>query len=339
MCRSALSPWYDKNGEAKFYGRFNKGVVTLNLVDLALSSDRDMNKFLELFEERTELCHKALLCRYENLKGTTTDVAPILWEHGAYARLKKGSTIDSLLTGGYSSISLGYAGLYECVEYMTGHSLSDEGIGEQFGLQILQMLNDKCNEWNKQLNLGYSIYGSPIESVTYKFAKLAKQKFGKDVFIKLDGHDRDYITNSYHIPVFEKINAFDKLRIESKFQTLSSGGSISYIECPNLNNNVEAALEVIKFIYENNMYAELNTKSDYCQKCGYDKEIELVDDNNKLIWKCPNCGNTDVRTMDITRRTCGYKGTARNGWNQGRLDEIRNRVMHLDDIEIESEDE
>ena len=334
-CRSALSPYYDENGDAKFYGRFNKGVVTINLVDLALSSNGNPDTFWKLFEERTELCHKALLCRYENLKGTTTDVAPILWEHGAYARLPKGSTIDSLLVGGYSSISLGYAGLYECVKYMTGHSHSDEGIGEDFGLQVMKALNDKCDEWNEQLNLGFGIYGTPIETTTYKFAKLAKERFGDDVFVKLDGVDRDYITNSYHIPVFEQIDAFEKLRIESKFQSLSKGGSISYIECPNLENNVGAALEVIKFIYDNNMYAELNTKSDYCQKCGYDKEIELIDKDNKLIWRCPNCGNTDVRTMEITRRTCGYKGTARNGWNQGRLDEIKNRVMHLDDIESE----
>lgn len=335
MCRSALSPYYDENGNAKFYGRFNKGVVTINLVDLALSSNGVPDTFWKLFDERTELCHKALLCRYENLKGTTTDVAPILWEHGAYARLPKGSTIDSLLVGGYSSISLGYAGLYECVKYMTGHSHSDEGIGEDFGLQVMKALNDKCDEWNEQLNLGFGIYGTPIETTTYKFAKLAKERFGDDVFVKLDGVDRDYITNSYHIPVFEQIDAFEKLRIESKFQSLSKGGSISYIECPNLENNVGAALEVIKFIYDNNMYAELNTKSDYCQKCGYDKEIELIDKDNKLIWRCPNCGNTDVRTMEITRRTCGYKGTARNGWNQGRLDEIKNRVMHLDDIESE----
>lgn len=332
-CRSALSPWYDANGNAKFYGRFNKGVVTLNLVDLALSSGGNIDKFWELFEQRTELCHEALICRYNRLKGRSTDVAPILWRYGAISRLSREDTIDSLLVGGYSSISLGYAGLYECVKYMTGHSHSDEGIGEAFGLEVMQKMNDKCDRWNEQLNLGFGIYGTPIESTTYKFAKLAKERFGNDVFIKIDGHDRDYITNSYHIPVFEEIDAFEKLRIEAKFQRLSKGGAISYIECPNLEGNLDAAIEVIKFIYEHNMYAELNTKSDYCQKCGWDREIDLLDVNGKLIWKCPNCGNTDVRTMDITRRTCGYKGTAKNGWNQGRLDEMKHRIIHLDDIE------
>lgn len=334
-CRSALSPWKNEKGEYQFYGRFNKGVVTLNLADLAFSSEGNFDKFWRLFEERTELCHKALLCRYEYLKGTTTDVAPILWEHGALARLPKGSTIDPLLVGGYSSISLGYAALYECVKYMTGRSHSDDGPGKAFALEVMNALNKKCDEWNEQLNLGFGIYGTPIESTTYKFAKKLKERFGDNVFIKLDGADRDYVTNSYHLPVFERIDAFNKLQKESEFQKLSKGGAISYIECPNLNDNPEAAIEVVKFIYNTNMYAELNTKSDYCQKCGYDKEIDLIDEDGKFIWKCPNCGNTDVRTMDITRRTCGYKGTAKNGWNQGRLDEIKHRVMHLDDIESE----
>lgn len=332
-CRSALTVWKDENGNPKFYGRFNQGVVTLNLVDLALSSNRDTDKFWELFEERTELCHRALRCRHERLKGTLSDVAPILWQYGAISRLERGETIDKLLYGGYSTISLGYAGLYECVKYMTGHSHSDEGLGEEFGLKVMQALNDKCKQWKEEENIDYSLYGTPLEASTHKFAKLLKKKFGEDVFVKIDGRDRNYITNSYHIPVFEEIDAFDKLRIEAKFQRLSPGGSISYIETPNMDNNIEAVLEVIKFIYENNMYAELNTKSDYCQKCGWDKEIKLIDENNQLIWECPNCGNRDTRTMDITRRTCGYKGTARNGWNQGRLGDIHDRVMHLDDIE------
>ena len=332
-CRSALTVWKDENGNPKFYGRFNQGVVTLNLVDLALSSDKDMDEFWKLFEERTELCHKALRCRHERLKGTLSDVAPILWQNGAIARLEKGETIDKLLYGGYSTISLGYGGLYECVKYMTGHSHSDEGIGEEFGLKVMQALNDKCKQWKEEEDIDYSLYGTPLEASTHKFAKLIKKKFGEDVFVKIDGRDRNYITNSYHIPVFEEIDAFDKLRIEAKFQRLSPGGSISYIETPNMDNNIEAVLEVIKFIYENNMYAELNTKSDYCQKCGWDKEIKLIDENNQLIWECPNCGNRDTSTMDITRRTCGYKGTAKNGWNQGRLGDIHDRVMHLDDIE------
>lgn len=332
-CRSALTVWKDENDNPKFYGRFNQGVVTLNLVDLALSSNKDMDEFWRLFEERTELCHKALRCRHERLKGTLSDVAPILWQNGAIARLEKGETIDKLLYGGYSTISLGYGGLYECVKYMTGYSHSDEGVGEEFGLKVMQALNDKCKQWKEEENIDYSLYGTPLEASTHKFAKLIKKKFGEDVFVKIDGRDRNYITNSYHIPVFEEIDAFDKLRIEAKFQRLSPGGSISYIETPNMDNNIEAVLEVIKFIYENNMYAELNTKSDYCQKCGWDKEIKLIDENNQLIWECPNCGNRDTRTMDITRRTCGYKGTARNGWNQGRLGDIHDRVMHLDDIE------
>lgn len=332
-CRSALTVWKDENENPKFYGRFNQGVVTINLVDIALSSERDFNKFWELFDERTELCHKALQCRHERLEGTSSDVAPILWQYGALARLERGETIDKLLHGGYSTISLGYAGLYECVKYMTGHSHSDEGIGEEFGLKVMQALNDKCKQWKETENIDYSLYGTPLESTTYKFAKLLKKKFGDDVFIRIDGYDRNYITNSYHIPVFEEIDAFEKLRIEAKFQRLSPGGAISYIETPNMNDNIDAVLEVIKFIYDNIMYAELNTKSDYCQVCGYDGEISLIDENNKLLWECPKCHNRDPRTMNITRRTCGYIGTATNGWNQGRLGDIYDRVLHLDDIE------
>jgi len=332
-CRSALTVWKDKNGKPKFYGRFNQGVVTINLVDIALSSGGDIDKFWKIFDERTELCHKALQCRHERLEGTYSDVAPILWQHGALTRIKTGEKIDKFLHGGYSTISLGYAGLYECVKYMTGHSHSDESIGEEFGLKVMQALNDKCKQWKGTENIDYSLYGTPLESTTYKLAKLLKKKFGDDVFVRIDGHDRNYITNSYHIPVFEKIDAFEKLRIEAKFQKLSPGGAISYIETPNMNNNVDAILEVVKFIYNNIMYAELNTKSDYCQVCGYDGEISLIDENNKLLWECPKCGNRDPRTMNVTRRTCGYIGTASNGWNQGRLGDIHDRVLHLDDIE------
>lgn len=328
-CRSALTVWHDENGKPKFYGRFNSGVVTVSLPDIALSSGGDMDEFWKIFDERTELCHKALKIRHQRLRGTKSDVAPILWQNGAFARLKKGEPIDKLLFGGYSTLSLGYAGLYECVKYMTGHSHSDEGIGEKFGLEVMQALNDKCSKWRDEENIGYSLYGTPLEATTEKFAKKLKERFGVIEGIT----DRTYITNSYHIPVFEHINAFEKLRIEAKFQRLSPGGSISYIECPNLENNISAVLEVMKFIYNNNMYAELNTKSDYCQKCGWKKEIKLIDENNRLIWECPNCGNRDVMTMDITRRTCGYKGTARNGWNQGRLGDIHDRINHLDDIE------
>ena len=332
-CRSALTVWKDENGNPKFYGRFNQGVVTINLVDIALSSGGDFNKFWELFDERTELCHKALQCRHERLEGTSSDVAPILWQYGALARLDRGEKIDKLLHGGYSTISLGYAGLYECVKYMTGFSHSDEGVGEEFGLKVMQSLNDKCKQWKEAENIDYSLYGTPLESTTYKFAKLLKKKFGNDIFIKIDNHDRNYITNSYHIPVFEEIDAFEKLRIEAKFQRLSPGGAISYIETPNMNDNIDAVLEVIKFIYDNIMYAELNTKSDYCQVCGYDGEISLIDENNKLLWECPKCHNRDPRTMNITRRTCGYIGTGTNGWNQGRLGDIHDRVLHLDNIE------
>ena len=330
-CRSALTVWHDENGKPKFYGRFNSGVVTVSLPDIALSSGGDFNEFWRIFDERTELCHKALKIRHQRLRGTKSDVAPILWQHGAFARLKKGESIDKLLFGGYSTLSLGYAGLAECVKYMTGHYHCDEGIGEKFGLEVMQALNDKCSQWKIDENIDYSLYGTPLEATTEKFAKKLKERFGI-----IEGvTDRTYITNSYHIPVFIHIDAFGKLRIEAKFQRLSPGGSISYIECPNMENNIPAVLEVMKFIYNNNMYAELNTKSDYCQKCGWSKEIKLIDEGGKLIWECPNCGNRDVRTMDITRRTCGYKGTARNGWNQGRLGDIHDRVPHLDDIEEE----
>lgn len=318
----------------KYYGRFNQGVVTISLPDIAFSSDGDFDKFWEIFEERTELCHKALRARHERLLGTSSDVAPILWQHGAYARLKKHEKIDKLLYDGYSTISLGYAGLYECVKFMTGHSHSDEGIGEEFGLKVMQALNDKCNQWKQAENIDYSLYGTPLESTTYKFAKCLKSRFGNDIFEKLDGFDRNYITNSYHIPVFEHITAFEKLRIESKFQKLSPGGAISYIEIPSMSHNISAILEVIKFIYNNIMYAEINTKSCYCEKCGFDGDIPLVsDENNRLKWECPSCGNTDNTTMDIAFRVCGYIGTAKNGGNQGRYGDIHDRVYHLDDME------
>lgn len=324
---------FDPN-KHKYYGRFNQGVVTISLPDIAFSSDGDFDKFWEIFEERTELCHKALRARHERLLGTSSDVAPILWQHGAYARLKKHEKIDRLLYNGYSTISLGYAGLYECVKFMTGHSHSDEGIGEEFGLKVMQALNDKCNQWKQAENIDYSLYGTPLESTTYKFAKCLKSRFGNDIFEKLDGFDRNYITNSYHIPVFEHITAFEKLRIESKFQKLSPGGAISYIEIPSMSHNISAILEVIKFIYNNIMYAEINTKSCYCEKCGFDGDIPLVsDENNRLKWECPSCGNTDNTTMDIAFRVCGYIGTAKNGGNQGRYGDIHDRVYHLDDME------
>lgn len=318
-----MSPYKDKNGEYKFYGRFNKGVVTINLVDVALSSNKNKEIFWKIFDERLELCHKALLCRYKRLKGTVSDVAPIIWQHGALARLNKGETIDKLLVGGYSSISLGYAGLYECVKYMTGKSHTDAK-ATPFAIDIMNHMNQKCEEWNKQLNLGYSLYGSPIESTTYKFAKCLQKRFGIIEGIT----DKNYITNSYHVNVKEPIDAFSKLKLESQFQELSLGGAISYIETSNLQNNIEAVLTVIKFIYNNIMYAELNTKSDYCQVCGYDGEIEVIEDNDKkLIWKCPNCGNTDENKLNVCRRTCGYIGT--NFWNQGRTQEIKERYIHL----------
>lgn len=323
---------YNPN-EHKYYGRFNQGVVTISLPDIALSSEGDFDKFWELFEERTELCHKALRARHDRLCGTSSDVAPLLWQHGALARLDKHEKIDRLLYDGYSTISLGYAGLYECVKYMTGHSHSDEGIGEEFGIKVMQALNNKCNQWKEAENIDYSLYGTPLESTTYKFAKCLKNRFGDDVFIKIDGSDRNYITNSYHIPVFEPIDAFEKLRIESKFQKLSPGGAISYIETPSMISNIPALLEVIKYMYDNIMYAEINTKSCYCEKCGYDGDIPLVDDNNTLKWKCPNCGNDDNTTMDIAFRVCGYIGTAKNGGNQGRYGDIHDRVYHLDDME------
>lgn len=324
---------FDPN-KHKYYGRFNQGVVTISLPDIAFSSDGDFDKFWEIFEERTELCHKALRSRHERLLGTSSDVAPILWQHGAYARLKKHEKIDRLLYDGYSTISLGYAGLYECVKFMTGHSHSDEGIGEEFGLKVMQALNDKCNQWKKVENIDYSLYGTPLESTTYKFAKCLKSRFGENIFKELDGFDRNYITNSYHIPVFEHITAFEKLRIESKFQKLSPGGAISYIEVPSMSHNIPAILEVIKFIYNNIMYAEINTKSCYCEKCGFDGDIPLVsDENNRLKWECPSCGNTDNTTMDIAFRVCGYIGTAKNGGNQGRYGDIHDRVYHLDDME------
>ena len=348
-CRSFLTPdrFTDKGignianaknyepNKHKYYGRFNQGVVTISLPDIAFSSEGDMDKFWELFEERTELCHKALRARHERLKGTSSDVAPILWQYGALARLKKHEKIDRLLYDGYSTISLGYAGLYECVKYMTGHSHSDEGIGEAFGLKVMQALNDKCAQWKEAENIDYSLYGTPLESTTYKFAKCLKNRFGNDIFIKLDGFDRNYITNSYHIPVFEPIDAFEKLRIESKFQKLSPGGAISYIETPSMVQNVAALLEVIKYMYDNIMYAEINTKSCYCEKCGYDGDIPLVDENGTLKWVCPKCGNDDNTTMDIAFRVCGYIGTAKNGGNQGRYGDIHDRVYHLDNQEIE----
>ena len=330
-CRSFLTPYVDENGKPKYWGRFNQGVVTINLPDIAFSSEGDFDKFWDIFEERTELCHKALKIRHERLEGTLADVAPILWRYGALARLESGETIDKLLHNGYSTISLGYAGLYECVKYMTGFSHSDSGVGEKFGLQVMQALNDKCNQWKAEESIDYSIYGTPMESGTYKFAKSLKKRFGEDIFIKLDGTDRNYITNSYHIPVFEEIDPFEKLSTESKFQRLSPGGAISYIETSNMQNNTNAVLEVMKYIYDNIMYAELNTKSDYCQVCGYDGEIKIIDEDNQLIWECPNCGNRDKSKMNVARRTCGYIGT--QFWNQGRTDEILHRFVHLDDHE------
>ena len=316
-------------GKRKYYGRFNQGVVTLNLVDIALSSEKDIEKFWGLFEDRTELCHRALRIRHERLIGTLANVSPILWKYGALARLKNGETIDKLLYDGYSTISLGYAGLYECVKYMTGCSHSDEGIGEKFGLEVMQRLNDKCNQWKEAENIDYSLYGTPLESTTEKFARKLKERFGV-----IDGiTDRKYITNSYHIPVFENIDAFEKLRIESKFQKLSPGGAISYIETPSMQNNIPALLEVIKYMYENIMYAEINTKSCYCGVCGYKGDIPLVDKDGKLIWRCPNCNNEDTTNMDIAFRVCGYIGTAKNGGNQGRYGDIHDRVYHLDDVE------
>ena len=308
-------------GKGKYYGRFNQGVVTINLPDIALSSEKDMDKFWKIFDERLELCHKALQLRHNRLSNATSDVAPILWQDGALARLKPGETIHELLHHGYSTISLGYAGLYECVKYMTGKSHTDNGEGKDFGLKVMQHLNDACKKWKEEEDIDYSVYGTPIESTTYKFAKCLKERFGTVEGIT----DKNYITNSYHVPVFEEIDAFTKLKLESEFQRLSPGGAISYVETPNLQNNLDAILELIKFIYDNIMYAELNTKSDYCQKCGYTGEI-LIDDN--LEWYCPNCGNRDHNTLNVARRTCGYIGT--NFWNKGRTQEIKERVLHID---------
>ena len=326
-CRSFLTPYVDpKTNKPKYYGRFNQGVVTINLVDVALSSDKDMDKFWKIFDERLELCHRALQARHERLSKVTSDVAPILWQNGALARLKKGESIHPLLHGGYSTISLGYAGLYECVKYMTDHSHTDNGEGKDFGIKVMQKLNDKCKEWKAAEDIDYSVYGTPIESTTYKFAKCLKKRFGVIEGIT----DKNYITNSYHIPVFEEIDAFSKLSIESQFQQLSPGGAISYVETPNLQNNIEAVLQIIRFIYDNIMYAELNTKSDYCQECGFDGEI-LIDDN--LEWYCPNCGNRNHDTLNVARRTCGYIGS--QFWNKGRTQEIKERVLHIDNKDAE----
>ena len=321
-CRSFLTPYVDENGKPKYYGRFNQGVVTINLPDVALSSGGNMEKFWKIFDERLELCHRALMCRHERLKGTLSDAAPILWQYGALARLKKGEPIDKLLYGGYSTISLGYAGLYECVKYMTGKSHTDPS-ATPFALEVMQHMNDACKHWKQMHNIDFSLYGTPLESTTYKFAKCLQKRFG----IIPGVTDKGYITNSYHIHVTENIDAFSKLAFESKFQALSPGGAISYVEVPNMQNNIPAVLEVMKFIYDNIMYAELNTKSDYCQVCGFDGEIEIVEHDGKLIWRCPNCGNTDQDKMNVARRTCGYIGT--QFWNQGRTQEIKERVLHL----------
>ena len=335
-CRSFLTPDRSEGGygnvanagnyepgRPKYYGRFNQGVVTINLPDVALSSKQDKDKFWEIFDERLELCHRALRCRHERLKGTLSDAAPILWQYGALARLKKGEPIDKLLYGGYSTISLGYAGLYECVKYMTGHSHTDPDGGTEFALAVMQRMNDKCAEWKAAEDIDYSIYGTPLESTTYKFAKCLQRRFG----IIPGVTDKGYITNSYHVHVTEEIDAFDKLKFESQFQPLSPGGAISYVEVPNMQDNLKAVLRVMEYIYDNIMYAELNTKSDYCQVCGYDGEIKIVEDDGKLEWECPNCGNRDHETLNVARRTCGYIGT--QFWNQGRTEEIRDRVLHL----------
>ena len=325
-CRSFLTPYIDpKTNKPKYYGRFNQGVVTLNLVDIACSSGGDMDKFWKIFDERLELCYRALMCRHNRLKGTLSDAAPILWQYGALARLEKGEKIDKLLFGGYSTISLGYAGLYECTRYMTGKShTDDEGGGKAFALSVMQHLNDACDKWKKQENIDFSIYGTPLESTTYKFAKCLQKRFG----IIKGVTDKNYITNSYHVHVSEPIDAFTKLKFESEFQRLSPGGAISYVEVPNMQQNIPAVLQVMQYIYDNIMYAELNTKSDYCQCCGYDGEIKIVENaDGKLIWQCPNCGNTDQDKMNVARRTCGYIGT--QYWNQGRTQEIKDRVLHL----------
>ena len=322
-CRSALTPWKDENGNYKFYGRFNQGVVTLNLVDVALSSGGDMVKFWEIFEERLELCYKALMCRHNRLKGTLSDAAPILWQYGAIARLKKGEVIDPLLYNGYSTISLGYAGLCECVRYMTGKPHTDPA-ATPFAIEVMKFMNAACNRWKAETTIGFGIYGTPLESTTYKFAKCLQKRFGV-----IEGvTDKNYITNSYHVHVTEEIDAFSKLAFEAQFQALSTGGAISYVEVPNMQNNLEAVLQIIRFIYDNIMYAELNTKSDYCHECGFDGEIQIVSDaDGKLVWECPRCGNRDQTKMNVARRTCGYIGT--QFWNQGRTQEIKERVLHL----------
>ena len=322
-CRSFLTPYVDpETGKPKYYGRFNQGVVTINLVDVALSSGGNFEKFWKIFDERLALCHKALQARHQRLMGTPSDAAPILWQYGALARLKKGEKIDKLLFGGYSTISLGYAGLYECVKYMTGKSHTDAG-AKPFALSVMQHMNDKCNEWKKAENMDYSLYGTPLESTTYKFAKCLQKRFGIVPGIT----DKNYITNSYHVHVSEPIDAFTKLKFESEFQKLSPGGAISYVEVPNMQDNLEAVMSVLQFIYDNIMYAELNTKSDYCQVCGYDGEIKIVEDDGKLVWECPKCGNRDQNKLNVARRTCGYIGT--QFWNQGRTQEIKDRVLHL----------
>ena len=321
-CRSFLTPYVDKDGKPKYYGRFNQGVVTVNLPDIALSSGGNVEKFWQIFDERMELCHRALMCRHERLKGTLSDAAPILWQYGACARLKKGQPIDELLYGGYSTISLGYAGLYECVKYMTGKSHTDPS-ATPFALEIMHRLNDACKKWKEQHNIDFSLYGTPLESTTYKFAKCLQKRFGIIEGIT----DKGYITNSYHVHVTEPIDAFKKLEFEAQFQHLSPGGAISYVEVPDMQNNLDAVLEVMKFIYDHIIYAELNTKSDYCQVCGWDGEIEIVEEDGKLIWRCPQCGNTDQDKMNVARRTCGYIGT--QFWNQGRTQEIKDRVLHL----------
>ena len=326
-CRSFLTPYVDpETNKPKYYGRFNQGVVTINLVDVALSSKQDEEKFWKIFDERVELCHRALRKRYERIASITSDVAPILWQGGAFARLEPGESVEPLLRNDYATFSLGYAGLYECVKYMTGNSHTDNGIGEEFALKVMQKLNDKCKEWKEAEKIDYSVYGTPIESTTYKFAKCLRKRFGTIEGIT----DRSYITNSYHVPVFEDIDAFSKLKLESKFQKLSPGGAISYVETPNLQNNLEVVLQIIHFIYDNIMYAELNTKSDYCQKCGFDGEI-LIDEN--LECYCPNCGNRDHNTLNVARRTCGYIGS--QFWNKGRTQEIKERVLHIDNKDDE----
>ena len=322
-CRSFLTPYVDpETGKAKYYGRFNQGVVTIDLVDLALSSEGDFDKFWKLFDERLELCHEALLCRHNRLKGTLSDAAPILWQHGALARLEKGEVIDKLLYGGYSTISLGYAGLYECCKYMTGKSHTDPSV-TPFAMQVMQHMNDACAKWKAEHNIDFSLYGTPLESTTYKFSKCLQKRFGMIEGIT----DKGYITNSYHVHVSEEIDAFTKLQFESQFQKLSPGGAISYVEVPDMQDNLEAVISVLQFIYDNIMYAELNTKSDYCQECGYDGEIRIVEEDGKLVWECPNCKNRDQNKMNVARRTCGYIGT--QYWNQGRTEEIRDRVLHL----------